>query len=92
MAEMDQVVADYQAGMSSNAVGQKYGIDGRTVLNQLRVRGIEAREANRTVITRASLHEAVELRRVGWTHLAMGQRFGVSRVAATNALKRADQR
>lgn len=40
---IDQAIADYQSGLSAKAVGQKYGIDTQTVLNNLNARGITAR-------------------------------------------------
>lgn len=88
---MDLVVADYQAGMSAAVVGKKYGIDGQTVLNNLRLRGITPRPAGQAVISGDKLERAMALRRQGWSCAAIGREFGVSRVAATNALKRAGQ-
>lgn len=87
---MDQAMADYATGMSSAAVGAKYDVDAKTVITNLRARGIEPREAKRqTVITGPKLEEAIQLRKYGWTYKQIGARFGVSRVAATNALKQA---
>jgi hypothetical protein len=90
-ADMDQAIADYQVGMSSNAVGEKYGIDGKTVLNNLKTRGITARPTNKALVTGNMLDRAAALRRQGWTYAAIGRELGVSRVVVTNALKRADR-
>jgi lambda repressor-like predicted transcriptional regulator len=78
--------------MSSAAVGAKYGVDPKTVIANLKARGIEPREAKRqTVITGHKLEEAIQLRGDGWTYKQIGEHFGVSRATATNALKQADQ-
>ena len=88
---MDRAVVDYVSGMSTLAVGKKYGIDPQTVASNVRARGGEVRSRSGAVISGDKLAEAVRLRRAGWNYSEIGRHFGVSRVAATNALKQAGQ-
>lgn len=86
--KMDQVVADYQAGMSAVVVGRKYGINASTVLNNLHARGISPRSAQRIAMSGKDLERVVLLRGEGWTLEAIGSEFGVSRTTVVNTLRR----
>jgi hypothetical protein len=88
-AEWDQVTADYLGGMSTNAIGRKYGMYPQTIYNRLKASGVPIRGRTGATISGEKLEEAVRLRRRGWTFAQIGAHFGVSRAAATNALKRA---
>lgn len=86
--KMNQVVADYQAGMSAVVVGRKYGINASTVLNNLHARGISPRSAQRIAISGEDLERVILLRGAGWTLEAIGREFGTSPRTVANALKR----
>lgn len=78
--------------MSSAAVGAKYGIDAKTVITNLRARGIEPRAASRQLaISGPKLEEALRLRKSVWNYTQIGKHFGVRHTAVTDALKRAGQ-
>lgn len=88
---MDQAVADYVSGMSSKAVGAKYGISANTVIHTLRVRGIKPRPRRERFLVGPKLEEAIQLRIQGWNYTQIAKHFGISDVAAANALKQAGQ-
>jgi DNA-directed RNA polymerase specialized sigma24 family protein len=87
---MDQLVQDYLGGLSAGATARKYGVNTQTVLNQLKKRGILSRPNPGPVIAGQNLKEALVLRAEGWTYAAIGEKYGVSRIAVTNAFKRAN--
>ena len=55
------------------------------VLAQLRRAGVELRAAGK--VTADDVEEMRRLRRVGWTYQAIGDEFGVTRVAVTRRLR-----
>lgn len=88
---MDRAVADYMGGMSSKAVGAKYGINAKTVIDNLRGRGLEPRPRPRRILVGPKLEEAIRLRSQGWNYTQIATHFGISDVAAANTLKQAGQ-
>ena len=83
---LDQLVADYQAGDGCTTLAARYGVSENGVLAHLARCGVERRGPGKV-----SLDDVVEMARLcqaGWTYQAIGERFGVTRVAVKRRLDR----
>ena len=82
-AEVDHLVADYEAGVSVRGLAKKYGIHRGTVSAHLRRRNTPRRRPGLGVDERA---EAVRLFRAGVSMRAIARRLGVGRAPVRAAL------
>ena len=81
--EVDALVGDYLAGMSIEALAERYGIHRATVFAHLHRRNVPSRRPGLGVDEKA---EAVHLARAGISMRAIGRRMGVDRKAVRAAL------
>lgn len=85
-AEVDRLVADYDAGLSVRGLAKKYGIHRGTVSAHLRRRNVALHRPGLGVDDRA---EAVRLFRAGVSMRAIARRLGVGRSPVRAALDEA---
>ncbi|AGJ77173.1 hypothetical protein B6N38_05940 [Cutibacterium avidum] len=82
-SEVDQLVADYEAGSGVQELAEKYGIHRATVFAHLQRREVPRR---RPGLKEQEQAEAVRLSRGGMSMRAIGRRMGVDRKAVRVAL------
>ena len=82
-AEVDALVGDYLAGMSVQALAERFGIHRATVVSHLRRRNVPSRRPGLGLDEKA---EAVRLARAGVSMRAIALRMGVDRKAVRAAL------
>lgn len=87
--QVAQLVADYQAGETVAGVARKYRVSVETASRWLRVSGVQTRRQE-VGIPAEEVADARVLREAGWTLQAIGERYGCSRTAVANALRRVD--
>lgn len=85
-AQVDELVAMYEAGATLVKLGERFSIHRRTVAAHLVRRSIPI---GRRGLDERHLAEAVELYVNGLTLLEVGRRFSVSQQAVRSALRRA---
>lgn len=83
-ARLEQLVADYRSGMGCVVLAQKYGVSENAVLAQLRRAEVELRQPGK--VTPDDVVEMRRLRQLGWTYQAIGEKFGMTRVAVRRRL------
>lgn len=83
-ARLEQLIADYRSGMGCVVLAQKYGVSENAVLAQLRRAGVELRSSGK--VTPDDVVEMRRLRQEGWTYQAIGEKFGVTRMAVKRRL------
>jgi hypothetical protein len=66
---IEQILADYQAGIACTALGRQYGIGKTTVVRLLRRHGVVVR---RQAMTSAEQAEAIRLYQLGWPLAKIG--------------------
>ena len=81
--EVDALVGDYLAGMSVQALAERFGIHRATVVSHLRRRNVPSRRPGLGLDEKA---EAVRLARAGVSMRAIARRMGVDRKAVRVAL------
>jgi DNA-binding CsgD family transcriptional regulator len=82
-SEIDQLVADYEAGSAVQELASRYGIHRATVFAHLQRRQVPRR---RPGLNDQEQAEAVRLSREGMSMRAIGRRMGVDRKAVRVAL------
>jgi hypothetical protein len=75
---IEQLVADYEAGLSTPALVEKYHLAKGTVLNLLKEHGTTMRHQ---LMTEAEIVEAIQLYRAGWSLARVGQHLRMSRAS-----------
>jgi hypothetical protein len=85
-ATVARLVRDYEAGDGCTTLARRYGLSENGVLAEVKRSGVELRPPGK--LTEVDVAEMARLRAAGWTYRAIGQRFGVSRTAATARLRR----
>jgi uncharacterized protein YjcR len=85
--QIDRLVADYLAGNSTITIGRKYGVDPQTVSDHLKRRGVEVRQQS-IGVPDSELATVQALRHDGWTLARIGEKYGCSGTAVSNAIKR----
>ncbi|HET6924406.1 MAG TPA: helix-turn-helix domain-containing protein [Candidatus Saccharimonadales bacterium] len=80
---IDQLVADYQAGIDTTELTTRYRLGKGTVLKLLREAGVIMR---RQGLSPAEIDEAVELYAAGWSLARIGERFGRAHTVIRKAL------
>lgn len=83
-AQIDQVVALYEGGMSMEGIAQKFRAHRRTIAAQLVRRGKSLGRYRR--VQPGDIAEAAEMYRKGMTLAELGRRFGVSQSAVKTAV------
>lgn len=86
-AEVADLIADYQSGMSVAAVAKKHHVCLVTAARWLTTNGITIRP-NKGGIPRNQLASAAALRNRGWSWAKIGQYYGCSHAAARTAVLR----
>lgn len=74
----------YESGVTCRGLAVVYGVPESTMRDFLRRAGVEVRPLGR--LSPEDVAEMVDLRQAGWTLQALGDRFGVSRVAVKRRL------
>jgi len=85
-AEVDALVAGYEAGETTKELAAEYGIHRVTVSSHLRRAGIPLR---RSGLNAAQIAEAADLYRAGYSSERIAERFGVNADTVIRALRRA---
>ena len=85
---LEQVIKDYESGMTSTEVGKKYGYDGKTITTRLREVGVQIRKRGFGGINKAKkekLYGKIELPlkvikeyKSGMTLVELGEKYGCS--------------
>jgi hypothetical protein len=68
-----QLVEDYEAGVETTELTERYRLGKGTVLKLLRVHGVAMR---RQGLSPAEIDEAIQLYAAGWSLAKIGERFG----------------
>lgn len=79
------VLSDYESGMGSVSLSEKYGIAVSALLDWLRREGVQIRSGEK--LSAADMVEVRQLRSDGWSHQRIADRFGVSRSAVSLRLQ-----
>jgi hypothetical protein len=79
-----ELVEDYLAGDGSTILARRFGISENAVLAHLKHSGVELRPAGK--VTPDDVIEMHRLRKGGWTYQAIGEKFGITRVAVRRRL------
>jgi transposase-like protein len=79
------LVSDYQAGATINQVADRHGVARGTVMQALRVEGVEAR---RFRFDDETIQTVIDLRRQGLSLRTIAEQLGVDRHALSRNLKR----
>jgi len=82
---MAQLVADYAAGDGCTTLSRRYGVSENAVLAHLKRVGVPIRPPGKVSLD--DLAEMDRLRANGWTYRAIGERFGITRSAASFRLR-----
>lgn len=73
--QVEQLIADYRAGVTVYQLGNRFGIDRRTVGAILKRNGVQTRWQR---LSPAQIDEAVELYEAGWSLARIAERVGVT--------------
>lgn len=84
--DLEEMVADYEAGMGCVRLSRKYGVAENTVLERLKRAGVDIRGRGQPPSN--EIDEMVVLRAQGWTLRMIGERFGVTRQTVATRLRR----
>jgi len=87
-ARMDRLLQEYRAGDGCTVLARRFGVSESGVLAQLKRAGVAVRPANLGKLTVEDVAAMRRLREAGWTHRAIGERFGVTRQAVGRRLDR----
>lgn len=87
-AEVEDLVARYEAGESTRALATDFGRGRETVSRALRNAGVELRRKRRR-LTDTNVTEAAHLYSEGWTLSQLGQKFNVGQETIRRELLRA---
>jgi hypothetical protein len=82
--QVAQLIADYQSGATVYQLGDRFGIERRTVSNILRRHGVPMR---RRSLTSEQVDEAIHLYRLGWSLARVGDHLGVYHTTVLNKLR-----
>jgi hypothetical protein len=82
-----QIITEYQAGASGHSLAKTYKVTDETIRRRLRNAGITPRTYAQPTFTGSNLDEALKLIDDGWNYAQIGRHFGVTRQAASWALK-----
>ncbi|MFV2195041.1 helix-turn-helix domain-containing protein [Nocardiopsis sp. LOL_012] len=74
-AQVEELIAEYQAGATVYQLADRFGIERRTVSNILKRNGITPRWRH---LTDEQIEEAIQLYCEGWSLAKLGKRFGVA--------------
>ncbi|WP_229686734.1 helix-turn-helix domain containing protein [Longimycelium tulufanense] len=82
--QVEQLIADYQAGATVYELGDRFGIERRTVSNILHRHGIPLR---RRGLTPDQVDDAIHLYKLGWSLARVGDHLGVNHTTVLNKLR-----
>lgn len=83
-AQVQKLIAGYQAGSTVYELGAQFGIERRTVSDVLRRHGVPMR---RRGLSPEQVEEAIHLYNLGWSLARVGRHFGVDHVTVLNKLR-----
>jgi hypothetical protein len=73
--QIEQLIADYQSGATVYELGDRFGIERRTVSNILHRHGVPMR---RRSLSRAQVEDAIHLYNLGWSLARVGDHLGAT--------------
>jgi len=82
--QIEQLIADYQSGATVYELGDRFGIERRTVSNILHRRGVPMR---RRGLSPEQVDDAVHLYNLGWSLARVGQHLDVNHTTVLNKLR-----
>src|SRR5262249_5277692 len=85
-AEVDELVALYQAGARLAALGRQFGMHEQTVRAHLQRRGVELR--GKQALTKVKIKSVVQRYQAGESSLDLSRAFGVADSTIRNVLRR----
>ncbi|MGL5823495.1 MAG: hypothetical protein ACRCYU_01325 [Nocardioides sp.] len=83
--DVAQIVREYEAGDGCCTLAVSHGLSENGVLALLKRQGVMLRPPGK--VTPADVREMARLRERGWTYRAIGERFGVTRVAVKRRIR-----
>ena len=87
--EIQAMAADYRSGIGSWRLARKYGVSDSTVLARLESAGVDLDVAQTTQRAQreAAAEEMCRLREEGWSLVAIGEKFGVTRQTVATRIR-----
>jgi hypothetical protein len=82
--QVEQLIADCQSGATVYELGDRFGIERRTVSNILHRHGVPMR---RRGLTPEQVDDAIHLYNVGWSLARVGDHLGVNHTTVLNKLR-----
>jgi hypothetical protein len=82
--QVEQLVADYRSGATVYELGDRFGIERRTVSNILHRHGVPMR---RRGLTPDQVDDAIHLYNLGWSLARVGDHLGVNHTTVLNKLR-----
>lgn len=82
--QLRQLIADYQSGATVYELGDRFGIERRTVSNILRRHGVPMR---RRGLSPEQVDDAIHLYNLGWSVARVGQHLGVAHTTVLTTLR-----
>jgi hypothetical protein len=82
--QIEQLIADYQSGATVYELGDRFGIERRTVSNILHRHGVPMR---RRGLSPEQVDDAIHLYNLGWSLARVGQHLGVDHTTVLNKLR-----
>lgn len=82
--QIQQLIADYQSGATVYELGDRLGIERRTVSNILHRHGVPMR---RRGLSPDQVNDAIHLYKLGWSLARVGDHLGVNHTTVLNKLR-----
>jgi hypothetical protein len=82
--QIQQLIIGYQSGSTVYELGDRFGVERRTVSNILQRHGVPMR---RRGLSPEQVDDAIHLYNLGWSLVRVGQRLGVDHVTVLNNLR-----
>ena len=82
--QVEQLIADYQAGATVYQLGDRFGIERRTVSYILHRNGVPMR---RRGLSPDQIDDAIHLYKLGWSLARVGDHLGVNHATVLNKLR-----
>ncbi|MEV6444782.1 hypothetical protein [Amycolatopsis sp. NPDC051716] len=83
-AQVEQLIADYRAGATVYELGDRFGVERRTVSNILHRQGVPMR---RRGLSPDQVDDAIHLYKLGWSLARVGDHLGVNHTTVLNKLR-----
>ena len=76
--DTNQIVMDYEVGMSTVAIAEKYNVDRETIRNRLRSVGVQLRGNSEGMKLDLPVAQIISEYKAGMTQVALSKKFGVN--------------